>query len=113
MRFYASLFDRSGIIAIDRYGPGEAGKEGTVRKARFSLVGQELMCIDSSAKHNFTFNPAISLFVTCDSEEEIDRLFGKLSGGGVLMPLAPYPFSKKFCWVVDQFGVSWQLSLEN
>lgn len=70
------------------------------------------MCIDSSVKHEFTFTPAISLYVKCDTEDEIDRLFEKLTqDGAVLMPLQAYPFSQKFCWVVDKFGVSWQLSL--
>lgn len=69
------------------------------------------MCMDSPIKHEFTFTPAISLFVTCETESEIDELFEKLSqGGGVLMPLDSYPFSKKFAWVADRYGVSWQLS---
>jgi predicted 3-demethylubiquinone-9 3-methyltransferase (glyoxalase superfamily) len=113
MNYYVSLFEPSGIISVSYYGPGEDGAEGTVRKATFSLKGHEFMCIDSAVKHNFTFTPSLSLFVTCDTEEEIDRLSEKLSeGGSVLMPLAAYPFSKKFCWVADQFGLSWQLSLE-
>ncbi len=112
MDLYTSLFERSGIVSMDRYGPNEDGKEGTVRKATFRLGGQEFMCIDSSVHHAFTFTPAISLFVSCDSESEVDRLFGRLSEGGqVLMPLAAYPFSEKFGWVMDRFGVSWQLSL--
>ena len=70
------------------------------------------MCIDSYVKHNFTFTPAISLYVKCETEAEIDNLFTKLSeDGNTLMPLSPYPFSKKFGWVADKFGVSWQLSL--
>lgn len=70
------------------------------------------MCIDSSIKHEFTFTPAISLYVTCDTEEEIDEAFEKLSeDGGVLMPLAAYPFSEKFGWVADKYGVTWQLNL--
>jgi len=68
---------------------------------------------DSNIKHDFTFTPSVSLFVTCETEEEIDRLFAGLSEGGqVLMPLAQYPFSPKFAWVQDRFGLSWQLSLE-
>jgi predicted 3-demethylubiquinone-9 3-methyltransferase (glyoxalase superfamily) len=56
--------------------------------------------------------PAISIFVTCETEEEIDTLFKKLSGGGsVFMELNNYPFSEKFGWVEDRFGVFWQLSL--
>ena len=112
MMYYISLFGDSRIIAIERYGPNSGGKEGSVFKATFTLKGQEYMCIDSPVQHAFTFTPAISLYVDCDTEEEIDRLFEKLStGGAVLMPLDAYPFSKKFAWVQDQFGISWQLSL--
>lgn len=112
MTFYVSLFDNSEITSIIRYGPDEAGPEGTVMRATFSLNGRPFMCIDSPIKHGFSFTPAISLFVTCNNEAEIDRLFEKLSEGGqVLMPLGEYPFSRKYCWVNDRFGVSWQLSL--
>jgi predicted 3-demethylubiquinone-9 3-methyltransferase (glyoxalase superfamily) len=112
MRFSLSLFDRSEIIAIQRYGPNEAGAEGSVMLATFSLDGQRFMCIDSNARHDFTFTPALSLYVTCESAAEVDRLFGRLSeGGAVLMPLAAYPFSERFAWVADRFGVSWQLAL--
>ena len=94
MRFYVSLFDRSEVLAIRRYGPNEAGAEGSVM-------------------HAFTFTPAISLYVSCHSKEEIDRLFERLSEGGqVLMPLAVYPFSERFAWVADRYGVSWQLTLD-
>ncbi|MFE4709367.1 MULTISPECIES: VOC family protein [unclassified Paenibacillus] len=112
MNFYISLFENSEIISIKRYGPNESGAEGSVVQASFSLNGQVYMCIDSHVKHAFTFTPAISLFVTCDSEEEIDRIFAELSEGGqILMPLGAYPFSQKFGWTADRFGVSWQLSL--
>ncbi|MCP1308947.1 VOC family protein [Paenibacillus tyrfis] len=113
MNFYITLFDRSEIISMRHYGPNEAGAEGTVVQALFSLNGQVFMCIDSSVKHNFTFTPSMSLYVTCDTEAEIERVFGRLSDGGfVLMPLGAYPFSEKFGWVQDKFGVSWQLNLE-
>lgn len=70
------------------------------------------MCIDSPVEHDFTFTPAISLYVTCESEDEIEHLFEKLSRGGeVFMPLAPYPFSDGFGWTRDRYGVSWQLNL--
>jgi predicted 3-demethylubiquinone-9 3-methyltransferase (glyoxalase superfamily) len=112
MNYYISIFDDSEILQIQRYGPNQPGAEGSVVKAAFSLHGQVFMCIDSNVQHNFTFTPAISLFVTCDTEAEIDRAYAKLSeGGSVLMPLAAYPFSEKFSWVADQYGVSWQLSL--
>lgn len=71
------------------------------------------MCIDSHIKHEFTFTPAMSLYVTCDTEEEIDKVFEKLSEGGkILMPLGSYPFSERFGWVNDKYGVSWQLTFE-
>ncbi|MBI4165340.1 MAG: VOC family protein [Acidobacteria bacterium] len=112
MNFYTSLFENSRILSITRYGPNEAGAEGTVMHATFSLSGQEFMCIDSYVKHGFTFTPSISLYVSCETEEETERLFGKLSQGGqILMPLDRYPFSEKFGWVCDQYGVSWQLNL--
>lgn len=112
MNFYTSLFDDSAINNIIRYGANEDGTEGTVMHATFTVKGQTLMCIDSNIEHGFTFTPAISLFVTCDKEAEIDRLFEQLSeGGGVLMPLAPSPVSEKFAWVADKYGVSWQLNL--
>ncbi len=74
MNFYVALFRDSKIIHITRYGPNEAGAEGTVMHALFSLNGQEFMCIDSNVKHNFSFTPAISLYVVCDTEDEIDEL---------------------------------------
>lgn len=112
MTFYTSVFDDSGIISITRYGPHDGGKEGAVLHATFSIKGQLFMCIDSSIEHEFTFTPAISLYVGGDTEEEIHRLFEELSQGGkVLMPLAAYPFSEKFAWVEDKYGVSWQLNL--
>lgn len=110
--FYTSLFKKSKILNITRYGPNEAGAEGTVMHATFSLNGQKFMCIDSNVEHAFTFTPAISLYVTCETEGEVDELYDQLSSGGqVRMPLAPYPFSQKFAWLDDRFGVSWQLSL--
>lgn len=112
MKFYTSVFANSEITGISRYGANEVGAQGTVMRATFSLNGQEFMCIDSSVKHDFTFTPSISLYVSCDSDDEIARIFTALSqDGAVLMPLADYPFSKKFGWVADKFGVSWQLNL--
>jgi len=109
---YTSLFDESEIINITRYEANQGGKEGSVMHAMFSIKGQEFMAIDSNVQHAFTFTPAISLFVTCDSEEEVEQAFEMLSQDGeVLMPLGAYPFSAKFGWINDRFGVSWQLSL--
>jgi predicted 3-demethylubiquinone-9 3-methyltransferase (glyoxalase superfamily) len=113
MSFYTSIFEQSQIISIARYVPGEPGTEGTVKKAVFTLNNQEFICIDSNISHGFTFTPAMSLFVKCNTDNEVDHLYEELSEGGtVMMPLNTYPFSKKFGWVTDKYGVSWQLTLE-
>jgi predicted 3-demethylubiquinone-9 3-methyltransferase (glyoxalase superfamily) len=112
MNFYTSLLEDSSITNIVRYGPNESGDEGTVMQATFTLKGQEFMCIDSNIKHQFTFTPSFSIYVTCNSEEELDNLYQLLiEGGQALMPLGDYGFSKKFGWLNDRFGVSWQLNL--
>ncbi|MED1203832.1 VOC family protein [Heyndrickxia acidicola] len=111
MNYYTSLIEDSEITSITRYGANGPGEEGSILKASFTLNGQEFICIDSNMKHDFTFTPSFSLFINCDTEEEINRLYEGLSAGGVLMPLGEYPFSKKFGWTVDKFGVSWQFTL--
>jgi len=112
MNFYLSLFTDSAIKSISRYGENEDGPAGTVRHAVFALNGQEFMCIDSFVKHGFTFTPAMSLFVRLGAENELDKLYAALSEGGqILMPLDAYPFSNKYGWVNDKYGVSWQLTL--
>ncbi|HLR67766.1 VOC family protein [Virgibacillus alimentarius] len=112
MNFYTSLMEDSHITKIVRYGANEAGEEGTVMQAVFTLKGQEFMCIDSNIKHPFSFTPSFSIFLTCNSEKEIVNLYEKLlEDGQALMPLDEYGFSKKFGWLNDRFGVSWQLNL--
>lgn len=116
LTFYTSLFKNSRILHIERYGAGEDKEEaeGTIKHARFSLNGQAFMAQDSGRQHPFTFTPAVSIFVQCETEPEIDALFQKLSDGGtVLVPLDRYPLSEKFGWLSDRFGVSWQLNLES
>jgi predicted 3-demethylubiquinone-9 3-methyltransferase (glyoxalase superfamily) len=112
MQFYVTLFRDSAIKQIERYGPGEMGAEGNVKRADFTVAGRDLICIDSPIKHDFHFTPSLSLFVECESEAELDSTFGALSlNGAVLMPTGDYGFSKKFAWVNDRYGVSWQLNL--
>ncbi|WP_121614483.1 VOC family protein [Mesobacillus foraminis] len=112
MNFYTSLIEDSAITNIVRYGANESGDEGTVMQATFTLKGQEFMCIDSNVKHQFSFTPSFSIFVTCNTEEELENLYQKLQEGGQeLMPLNDYGFSKRFGWLNDRFGVSWQLNL--
>ena len=110
--YYTSLFDDAEVIHITRYGADGPGKEDTVQRATFSLAGQRFMCIDSYVRHDFTFTPAVSLYVRCGNEAEIDRLYAALAEQGTeLMPLGSYGFSARFGWVNDRFGVSWQLDL--
>jgi uncharacterized protein (TIGR02246 family) len=111
MTLYVSLFKRSEVKRLERYGPGEPGPEGSVKRAEVTLAGHRLACIDGPVRHAFTFTPSISLFVDCGGEE-FDRAFAELSGGGsVLMPPGNYGFSTRFAWINDRFGVSWQLNL--
>jgi len=112
MNFYVSLIPQSRIIDIVRFGAGQAGKQGTVMRATLNVGGQTVMCIDSAVKHAFTFTPSISFFVECESEAQLDHIASELgAGGNILMPLGSYGFSRKFTWLNDRFGVSWQLNL--
>lgn len=112
MRFYVSLFADGKVIALEHFGEDEAGAEGSVKTGVFSIAGQTIRVFDSPVKHAFTFTPANSLFVECESEAELGNLFAALAEGGkILMPLDNYGFSKQFAWVDDRYGVSWQLNL--
>jgi len=100
INFYLSLFKNSSILNIARYGAGQEETEGTVVHAVFSLNGQEFMAMDSNREHAFTVTPAISFFVNCETQEELDELWEKLSEGG----------EKEQCgWLKDKYGVSWQI----
>jgi predicted 3-demethylubiquinone-9 3-methyltransferase (glyoxalase superfamily) len=112
MRFYVSLFPNSEILDMMHYGPSEMGAEGSVKHARFTIAGREFAAIDSPTEHQFGFTPAVSLFVDCESREELEAAHARLVEGGMdLMPLGEYGFSAGFAWVNDRFGVSWQLNL--
>lgn len=114
MNHYISIIEDSEITSITRYGPNQPGAEGSVMHATFSLKGQTFMCIDSNVKHDFTFTPSFSIYLICESEAEIEKVYGALiDGGGAMMPLDNYGFSQKFGWIADKFGVSWQLNLPN
>lgn len=110
--FYASVFPNAEVGTIARY--TDAGKEihkqesGSVMTAEFTIDGFKFIGLNGGPI--FKTNPSISFFVNCDSKEEVDELWGKLiEGGAALMPLDAYPFSERFGWVADKFGVSWQL----
>lgn len=112
---YTTIFKRSRIEKVVPF--NEAGAkatkrpEGSVMTASFELADEQFAAINGGPV--FRFTPAISLYVSCETEEEIDSLYRKLSpGGDVLMPFQKYPFSEKYCWITDAFGLSWQLNLE-
>ena len=112
MAFYVSLFADAQILEVEEYGNDEAGRPGSIKRARFELAGQEFICSDSPIAHDFTFTPSMSIFVDCESEEEVRRTFDQLAAGGeTLMPMGEYGFSALFGWVNDRYGVSWQLNL--
>lgn len=113
IKLYTSLIPNSEIKKIERWGEGEPmSVAGQVRTALFTLAGNEYMASENTANHPFTFTPAISIFIECESEDEIDSLYTKLSEAGeVKMEPNNYGFSTKFAWVEDRYGVSWQLNL--
>ena len=109
---YVSLFEGSRIEQITRWGPGGPAPEGQVMMATVVLAGQKVMASDSPPVHAFTFTPSLSLFVACGSEEEFKRVLAGLSEGGeTLMPAGDYGFSRRYAWLNDRFGVSWQVNL--
>jgi len=109
---YFATFPDSRMVRVEHYGEGGPGPPGTIKVAVFTLCGREFMCSDSPVKHGFSFTPASSTFLDFDSAAELERIFGILSAGGqVLMPLNNYGFSRRFGWLNDRFGVSWQLNL--
>jgi predicted 3-demethylubiquinone-9 3-methyltransferase (glyoxalase superfamily) len=98
MNFYASIFKNSKIGSINRYGEEGPGPKGKVMSASFQLDGQEFMALNGGPV--FTFTPAISFFVDCATQAEVDELWEKLSEGG----------EKGQCgWLKDKYGLSWQI----
>lgn len=87
IRFYTSLFPGSQITDIQHYGTGEHEPEGSTKMARFTINGTELMALDSHLDHQFNFTPSMSLYVECESSNEIEEAFRALAdGGSELMP---------------------------
>jgi len=114
---YSSVFESSGagketkILATSRYGDSMPGPKGGVMTMSFKLIGEEFIALNGGPVKDFTFNPSISFFVECKTEDQVNKLFNKLSAGGeIRMPLDKYPFSDRFAWIDDKFGISWQLN---
>ena len=98
MNFYVSIFKNSKIGGVTRNGDAGPGPKGTVMSATFQLEGQEFFALNGGP--HFKFTPAISMFVDCKTQQEVDELWEKLSAGG----------SKQQCgWLQDKFGLSWQI----
>jgi predicted 3-demethylubiquinone-9 3-methyltransferase (glyoxalase superfamily) len=98
MNFYASIFKNSKIGDVTRYGKAGPGPEGTVMSATFELEGQKFYALNGGPQ--FAFTPAISFFVNCETQQEVDELWEKLSAGGREQPCG---------WLQDKFGLSWQI----
>ena len=120
INFYTSIFPNSEIKYINKYSEGEAG--GTpelIKHGVFTLNETEYMVSESNYNHNWSFTPAVSLFIMDNSDELKKALFEKLSsnGGRVMVPLdnykgeGDYGFGKKFGWCEDKYGISWQFVL--
>lgn len=113
--FYTNLFPNSKIETIQYYPEGSndphmKGMEGKVLTAVFELNGYRFMALDGGPL--FKKTPAISFFVNCKTEEEVQTYWDALSDGGKeLMPLQKYDFSEKYGWIEDKYGVSWQITL--
>ena len=98
VNFYTSIFKHSKIGGMARYGEGGPGQKGTVMTVTFQLDGQDFLALNGGP--HFTFSPAISFIVNCETQQEVDELWEKLSAGG----------EKGQCgWLKDRFGVSWQI----
>ncbi len=98
MNFYVSIFKNSKVGRVTRYGETGPGPKGTVMSATFQLEGQEFFALNGGPQ--FKFTEAISFFVNCETQEEVDELWEKLSEGG----------RKDMCgWLKDKFGLSWQI----
>jgi predicted 3-demethylubiquinone-9 3-methyltransferase (glyoxalase superfamily) len=101
IEFYTGIFPNSKIDMLAAYEKGEGDQEGFLKHARFTLCGLRFMAMDSSVKHEFNFNEAISFLVSCNSQQEIDHYWTALSAD---------PKAEQCGWLKDKFGVSWQIS---
>jgi predicted 3-demethylubiquinone-9 3-methyltransferase (glyoxalase superfamily) len=100
VRFYTSVFKGSEIIGIVKYDKDDNDVEGTVKHAEFTLNNKALMAMDSSFMHQFSFNEAVSLVIDCETQEEIDYFWERLTEGGEEIQCG---------WLKDKFSVSWQI----
>jgi predicted 3-demethylubiquinone-9 3-methyltransferase (glyoxalase superfamily) len=97
---YTSIFPGSVIYHIELYGAGEAQPEGNLKFGQFALNNEVFAAMDGTGDHNFAFNEGLSLTVECETQEEIDTYWAKLTEGGE---------ESRCGWLKDKFGVSWQI----
>jgi predicted 3-demethylubiquinone-9 3-methyltransferase (glyoxalase superfamily) len=113
MELYQSLFNEFKIQESIQYGDSDGDMAGKIKTAKVKFADHDLIIIDSPPVHDFTFTPAMSLFVDFEDAAELGHAFTVLSNNGqVYMPLDNYGFSPRFGWVQDRFGLSWQLNLK-
>lgn len=113
MNFYVGIFENSKIISVSRWSKATPTVEGQIMQATFELDSNLFMCSDSPPIHDWNFTPAVSNYIECENENEINSLFSKLSKNGkIMMPLNDYGFSQQFGIINDQFGVSWPSNLK-
>jgi predicted 3-demethylubiquinone-9 3-methyltransferase (glyoxalase superfamily) len=98
MTFYTSIFKNSKVVSVSRYGDAGPGPKGSVMSATFELEGQRFMALNGGPL--FSFTPAISFFVNCQTQAEVDDLWEKLSAGGK---------EDRCGWLKDKYGLSWQI----
>ena len=98
VNFYTSVFENSRIVSTTRYGEAGPGPKGSLMSANFELAGQQFIALNGGP--SFSFAQGISLFVNCETQEEVDRYWERLSEGGEKGPCG---------WLTDKFGVSWQV----
>ena len=112
VKFYKAVFDDVKVLNTVKYSAETPSNKliGSVMTIDFEINGIKFMALNGGPY--FKINPSISFLVSCKTEEELDKLWSKLSEkGSVLMPLGKYPFSEKYGWLQDKYGVSWQLML--
>jgi predicted 3-demethylubiquinone-9 3-methyltransferase (glyoxalase superfamily) len=98
MNFYVSVFKNSKVVSVSRSGEGGPGPKGKVMSATFQLDGQDFLALNGGPQ--FQFTPAISFFVNCETQREVDELWEKLSEGGK---------PERCGWLKDKYGLSWQI----
>lgn len=109
--FYVDLIPDSHVQEIQHYGDSNPDHSDLIMFATVTIGGQDVKFSDSPIKHAFDFTPSFSFLIECESEEILRTLASQLEKDGrVLMPIDSYGFSKKFTWVEDRFGISWQLT---